>query len=369
MYLLYLGRSLVQRGHEVLLWASSHARMDELAAKFSAFGEVIRSPYRNMYDRPGRSLATCFNFATSREAAAEWRRCKPDLIHINKQNLEDGLDLLRATGHVTTPTICTIHLTQTAAYFGARFAGVRDFVARHALEKYRGPLVAVLANREHDLVQFLGDFNRIHMIPNGVPLADLTQREPVRKSKRADLRMDESHLLIAAVGRMVPQKRPMLFLEIAAKIHARFPEARFVWVGDGSLSGDWDRWVKEHGLSQIITRIPWQADVQPFLFAADAFLHVAEYEGLPLAILEAMSAALPCAVRDNLLSEMPFLNATNSISAGEDDAWIELLGNRQSLSSRGAAARQLVEREFSYDQMAASYEALYERLLAGTGSR
>ena len=59
-YLVYLGRALAERGHEVIGWMSGHARMDEVAAEFAAFGRMVRSNYRNTYDRAGRSLsATC----------------------------------------------------------------------------------------------------------------------------------------------------------------------------------------------------------------------------------------------------------------------------------------------------------------------
>jgi len=71
-----------------------------------------------------------------------------------------------------------------------------------------------------------------------------------------------------------------------------------------------------------IRRLPWRNDVPSLLFAADVFLHVAEFEGLPLAILEAMSAALPCAIAEHLLAEMPFLDGANSLSVAGDGAWV-----------------------------------------------
>ena len=44
LYLIYLGRALVERGHSVTLWASSHPRMDELASSFAAIcGSLARS--------------------------------------------------------------------------------------------------------------------------------------------------------------------------------------------------------------------------------------------------------------------------------------------------------------------------------------
>jgi glycosyltransferase involved in cell wall biosynthesis len=364
LYLLYLGRALAKRGHRVTLWTSAHSRMDELSNSFSSFGDVIRSPYTNTYDHTARSLSTCFNFPSSGSIAAEWRERKPDIIHINKQNLEDGLDLLRAANQSGIPSLCTIHLTQSAKYLGAKFSAVRDIVSRKALKSYHGPIVTVLDSRKKDLADFLGGKRDIPVIPNGVPLFDLARLRSLRRIKRGDLLLDTNDFLILALGRMVPQKRPMLFLELAEKIHASIPHARFAWVGDGELGAEWDTWVSNHNLGDVIRRVSWQPDVQPFLFAADVFLHVAEYEGLPLALLEAMSAGLPCAVKENLYAELSFLDATNSIAVGDDDAWIQTLADPDTLSALGAAARKVVEEKFTHSHMAVAYEPLYRSLLA-----
>ena len=364
LYLVYLGRALAQRGHAVTLWASSNPRMDELANTFSGIGAVLRSEYENTYDQPGRSIASYLNFGASRKIAADWRGAEPDFIHLNKQNLEDGLDLLRAARHCGAPNLCTIHLTQSARYLRAKLAAPRDFVSRRALRQYPGLLVTVLENRQRDLAEFLGDSPRIRMIPNGVPLFDLSRRKTVRAIKRKELGFEADDQLFIAVGRMVPQKRPLVFLDKAEQILRTLPEAKFLWVGDGGLSAEWDARVAAKGLGQRIRRLPWHNDVQSLLLAADVFLHVAEFEGLPLAILEAMSAALPCAITANLLGEMPFMNAENSIAIGEDDSWLEKLRDPTALRSLGAAARRLAEEKFSFGKMAASYEALYRETLA-----
>jgi glycosyltransferase involved in cell wall biosynthesis len=363
LYLLYLGRALSQRGHTVLLWASNHPRMDELANSFSGIGEVLRSPYRNTYDHRGRSISSYLNLRAVGQLAREWKKAQPEILHINKQNLEDGLDLLHAARRSHLPNVCTIHLTQSAEYLKAKLAPARDFIARRALRNYHSPLITVLENRRQDLATFIGNSARIHMIPNGVPLYDLTRQATVREAKRTDLGIASDQQLIIAVGRMVPQKRPLVFLAQAAEILRRYPKTKFLWVGDGELSKAWDEWVGAHKLDKTIRRLAWRNDVPALLMAADLFLHVAEFEGLPLAILEAMSATLPCAIASHLLREMPFLNVGNSISVADDGAWMTALGDSHRLHSIGAASRKLVEEKYSYAKMAEAYEALYQQSL------
>src|SRR5262249_11690772 len=155
IFLDYLGKELADRGHEVLMWIPNHPRMDELAAKCARFAFIVRANYRNTYDLPARSLSTCLNWGVSRQLAHDWVQLRPDIVHINKQNLEDGLDLLRAANRSSLPSVCTIHLTQTASYLRARGAWLRDWIARKQLKRYQGVLVAVQDQRSDMLRRFL----------------------------------------------------------------------------------------------------------------------------------------------------------------------------------------------------------------------
>ena len=148
----------------------------------------------------------------------------------------------------------------------------------------------------------------------------------------------------------------------------RVPSARFIWVGEGVLSEEWDRRVAEFGLAGIVSRLPWQRDVLPVLFAADVFLHVAEFEGLPLAILEAMGRGLPCAIAEHLLAEMPFFGLSDALRVSSDGSWAGALFNQNTLLKLGEGARRIAEERFSFGAMAASYEELYRETLE-KGSR
>ncbi len=357
--LLYLGRALRDRGHSVSLWASRHPRMDELATRFRDFGEVIRADYTNTYDRRGRSIASYFDSAAANRVATQWRELAPDVIHLNKQNLEDGLDLVEAARRCALPALAMIHITQNATYLRAQFAFLRDFIARRALLRFSGLFVTTPESRRRDLADFLGNADRVRIVANGVPIPNHADRETPREKVRRELHIAPEHLLLVAVGRMAPQKRPLLFLEIAARIHARIPQVRFLWVGDGPLAEAWDKDVAERNLGDVVQRLAWRNDVPQLLNASDVFMHVAEFEGLAFAILEALAAGLPCAITSNLVAEMPFLNEENSITIDSGGEWISRLEDRKELGTIGLAASHLAEAEFSFSRMASDYEALY----------
>lgn len=358
IFLDYLGRGLSVRGHEVLTWIPNHPRMNELAAKCAVHSRVIRSDYKNTYDYVTRSLSTYLTKGTSRRVAREWERYDADIIHINKQNLEDGLDLLRAARLSKHPSVCTVHLTQTGSYLGARHGWLRDRVARGELQKYGGTFVAVQSLAEQELATFIGRNAVVSTVLNGVPTRDIVNREAMRKAKRQELGLSPRDVLILGVGRLAAQKRPFLFLDIVERLSTRLPHARFVWVGDGMLRAEWERTVVRKRLNSI-SCVGWKDDVLPWLLAGDLLLHTAQFEGLPLAVLEAMDAHLPCAVTTDLAAQIPIFDETNVLFVDDLGPLATTLEHPEVLHSIATAAKELVVTQLSIDRMAASYEGIY----------
>jgi glycosyltransferase involved in cell wall biosynthesis len=359
IFLDYLAKELTCRGHETVIWIPNNPRMDELAEKCGRYAKIIRSDYRNTYDYPARSLATCFNWGVSRRIAEEWRALSPDVIHINKQNLEDGLDLLLAVRLCALPSICTIHLTQTATYLRARMARLRDFIARWQLRKYKGIFVSVQAKRDESLREFLGGGPRTTSVLNGVPCVDRAALHLQREGKRRELGLSDDNLLVLGVGRLVKQKRPLLFLEIAKKLHKDIPQAKFLWVGDGDLAAQWREVISRDQIGHCVSCAGWQSDVLPYFLAGDVLLHVAEFEALPFVLIEAMAAQLACVVTRDLASELPFLDDNNALFVDDMALLARKLADRQAVTRVAMASHRLIKDELSVGRMADSYEKLY----------
>src|SRR5690606_24973913 len=102
-------------------------------------------------DRARRSFDVFGSGARARRIAAEWRSLAPDFLHVNKQNLEDGLDLLRAANASGLPAVATVHITQSARVLKARFAGLRDWIAARELRNFHGTLAAIQEPRADEL--------------------------------------------------------------------------------------------------------------------------------------------------------------------------------------------------------------------------
>lgn len=369
IFLRYLSEGLAARGHKVLLWLPDHDRMDELANQCADFATIVRRKYANTYDHRWRCLSTMFNRVESQRLAREWADLKPDILHLNKQNLEDGLDLLRALNVCSVPSICTVHLTQSARYLRARFGWLRDVISRHALSRHKGALVTVQETRRLALSKFLNARVPTTTIFNGVAIPQGQLDSEMRRRYRRELGVGDDELLVLGVGRLVPQKRPMAFLDAVDGLRASLPNAKFLWVGDGELRPDWEREIKSRALGDIVSATGWRADVQPFLGAADLLLHVADFEGLPFAIIEAMAAGLPCAVPLSLAKEVPFFDPSNVIISDDLKRIAAVLADPAELSRIAATGQRLVKDALSLGNMVAAYERLYEDGITARGLR
>ncbi|WP_345766370.1 glycosyltransferase [Chryseobacterium endophyticum] len=99
--------------------------------------------------------------------------------------------------------------------------------------------------------------------------------------------IDKKRLTIGTIGRLTPQKNPKLFNDIAKLI----PEADFIWIGNGELQYE----IK----SENITVTGWvktRSDLLKKLNDIDIYIQVSLWEGLPIALIEAMAMRKPLVV-------------------------------------------------------------------------
>lgn len=94
-------------------------------------------------------------------------------------------------------------------------------------------------------------------------------------------------LRIGFLGRLAPQKRPFLFIELARRLHRRRRGAfTFIMQGDGVLGPVIERQIKRKGLTDVIERRAW-GPVDSFMAGIDVLVVSSDNEGLTLTSLEA----------------------------------------------------------------------------------
>jgi glycosyltransferase involved in cell wall biosynthesis len=304
-------------------------------------------------------------------------RLAPDVVHINQQVAEDGLDLVLAARESGQPFVSTIHITQSATELSARFAWVRDSVTKYVLSRGGSKYIAVSAVTAKRLGCRMPclDASSIPVVYYGVDDQDCKLIEKNRVQARRDWGLADDDVAVGAVGRIEEQKNPLFIVDIIADLVASNCNPRLVWIGDGALRPALKTRAFERGVVDRLIIDGWRDDACLRMAGLDIVAMPSRFEGLPLALLEAMHAGLAVCVSD--ADGMP-----EAVTDGRDgliipvsapEAWREAIGglvNNATVRGRlGAAARDTARARFSLEAMARATLAVYEQTIAETARR
>jgi glycosyltransferase involved in cell wall biosynthesis len=114
-----------------------------------------------------------------------------------------------------------------------------------------------------------------------------------RERARRDLGIGADEHVMTMVGTFKRQKGHRYLVEAMASIAADRPDLRLLMVGDGELRGDIERDIAARGLADRIEVLGTRRDVPELLAMSDSFVLPSLWEGLPLALVEAMASRLP----------------------------------------------------------------------------
>src|SRR5207237_1093496 len=140
-----------------------------------------------------------------------------------------------------------------------------------------------------------GEGIRAITINNGIPYKKIRgQRRTVKK---------HSGFVVVTSGRIVDQKNPALFNQIASYFE-EFPDFSFLWVGDGDA--------REMLTAKNIKVTGWlpPAKVNDLVAAADVYISTSRYEGLSFAVLEALAMNMPVLLTD-CIGNRDLMNSLN----------------------------------------------------------
>lgn len=170
-------------------------------------------------------------------------------------------------------------------------------------------------------------------------------------------------LLLLSIGNLFSRKGHDVLLEALALIADRAPELRLWIVGDGDERATLERLVSARGLSGRVRLLGLCEDVGPLLGAADGFVLASRYEGLPVALLEAMAVGLPCVA--TAVGGMPEALADGTgilVPTGSPQALAQALFSLRSPDTRrclGEAALRRVRERFSAETMDRRLEEIF----------
>lgn len=210
----------------------------------------------------------------------------------------------------------------------------------------------------------------IPVVVNGLDASRFTPGQPSAGERRR-LGLPADGLIVTMVGTIRPMKNWPLFIEVARTVCAENPNVHFVGVGGGP--GDDQMLAELRASAADLNRLHLlgkRTDVPDLLAQSDLFMLTSNSEGMPNAILEAMAAGLPVvATGCSGTVEVVLDGQTGFVAAvGDADGLAAhvrcCLADADLRASLGAASRQRVLDEFSFERMAAGHREAYLAAMA-----
>ncbi len=230
--------------------------------------------------------------------------------------------------------------------------------AHHALytggARYVDGFIAVSEDTKSSIRETMAGVpeNKIRVIFNSVDLE--RYRRPVdRDAVRDALGIPPDAPVMIVVATFKEQKGHRFLIEAAAPVVEAFPDLRILLVGDGELRRDMEARTKAAGLENTILFLGTRSDIPELLAASDIFVLPSLWEGLAMALVEAMASCKPIIATMVSGTTQAIENEKTGLLVPPGDpqalasAMVRVLERPEWAKQLGEAAGLKVEREFS----------------------
>jgi len=200
---------------------------------------------------------------------------------------------------------------------------------------------------------------------NGVNTEDFQRDESEGKQLRKQLNIPQDAIVIGNVAVFRFQKRLMEWIQVMKQIIDKNPNVYGLLVGAGPLEKEIKAQLSGFGLQNKILIPGLQTDVKPYFNAMDIFMMSSSFEGLPIALLEAMSMSCAIVTTDAGGIKEVIRHEQDGLLCPVDD-WKKLSGLLQKLINDSKLlktyqqnARKRVVESFSLNTMVHQLEKVY----------
>jgi glycosyltransferase involved in cell wall biosynthesis len=288
------------------------------------------------------------------------------IVHLHHPRSGMAVQLLNLLFLRKVPTLLTIHNMIKLFAFPSRFmcyvnflaADRISFVSHYAQSVFPGFLKMLRARC-------------IYPIPNGVDIerVDRFIADSTAKSVPSDHSRTQNRFSLVNIGRLNKQKNQDWLIRLLTQL----PEhVTLKIIGEGKLRGELESLAAELGVSQKmhLTGLLPREQVYRELINADLFVSPSLWEGLPIAVLEAMALRRPLVVSDiGPHREISRCGNSMKILPLEASLWVDQIKEFMEMDSSqrndmGNENRRIIESNFTLDKMHEKYTHIYELLQA-----
>lgn len=144
---------------------------------------------------------------------------------------------------------------------------------------------------------------RYEIVHNAVDISLFQYSREKEERIRNEFQLGKRHIY-GHVGNFVWSKNHLLMLQIFKEIQKRDPEAVLFFVGQGTMQNEIEEKIQELSLQNRVILTGVRKDVPVLMSAFNMLLFPSVYEGLPLTLIEAQAAGLPCLISDSITKDV-----------------------------------------------------------------
>jgi glycosyltransferase involved in cell wall biosynthesis len=279
----------------------------------------------------------------------------PDVLHLHSSKAGLAGRLAPKLWHKT------VFQPHGWSFLAAGRIGNRAALAWERIAARRSDAIVCVSEREREIGAAAGIRCRYESVVNGVDIGEFRgASRPERESIR--LRLGMVSPVVVCVGRLCAQKGQDTLLEAWPLVQRELPTASLVLVGDGPM-----RNALEARAPRNVRFEGEQTNVRDWLVAADVVVFPSRWEGMSLALLEAMACGQSVVATDVAGARQALRrDAGEIVDPGDREglarALNDRLSNPEKCRSEGRRGRARVESVFDFDTTAASITDLYQSL-------
>jgi glycosyltransferase involved in cell wall biosynthesis len=356
---LAVAEGMVKRGHEVVVLALK-PRVPE------QWPTTVRVVYLGMRKSPASFISA---FLQARRFLREF---KPDLLHSHCFHANIFARLLRLVSP-SLPVVSTVHNVYEGGSVRMLLHRLTDalsrrtvFVSKAAADRFVG-LKAVPESK-------------YSVLTNGIDTAEFAPDSAQRAATRSAMGVDSRFVWFTA-GRLVPAKDLPNLLDAFRQVRRENPDAE-LWIAgapqdakvirrNDSKTSFYSVVGIEREMRDSIRWLGLRRDVPALLDAADAFVLASAWEGMPLALGEAMAMEKPVVATDaggvrELVGDAGIVVEAKNPAALAAAMIATMRQSRESRAACGLEARRRIQEHFDMGTVVDAWETLYKQITANS---
>jgi len=278
------------RGHDVTLITGP-----PIGPEGSLMERAQRNGYRvEVVSEMLRSILPAKDFRTYRTLTKRLAELRPDVVHTHSSKA--GILGRWAARRANVPAI--VHTIHGLAFTASTSAMINSVY--RMLERQTAPITTKIvcvadAMRDQSLAARIGKRDQYVTVYSGMETAPFINPPVSREAVRARLGLAPQHVAIGTIARLFHLKGHDDLLDAAPQLCRRFPNLRFLWVGDGLLRGEFESRIARMNLRDrfILTGLVPPEQIPELAGAMDVLVHPSRREGLARAIVQGQLAGAP----------------------------------------------------------------------------